>query len=170
MKIKNKHVVKNGSFSFRDVPFMNAAHKRKVAESWESFVVARLNLPKDAVLPGSDYGNIFKPFKKDLYQHLSLHLGHIAHGAQYGLFTAEFQHTADFCRNVREIAAGRSHSGYGFSGGDYGDLNLVMQTVAIRYLPEVEALYQREQEIDEAAELARAVRVVEANGMKVVAP
>lgn len=158
-------IAKKGE-KYTDVQFMTAAEKAGVARDFELFVVARLMMDHSQ-LQETDYGSLFKPFTKRLYDHHSLHLGFIAHFNRSGFFGAQYEQTEDFLRNIQTFARGEGHMGYSFLYTDYGDLNAVIQKVAQHYLPAVEALALSEQQKEHASRVEAAKRLLEAEGMKV---
>lgn len=149
---------------YKDVQFMTAKLKAKVVRDWERFIVARLKLKRSDTLPGSDWGPVFKPFSKDLYNHFNQHLGYIAHGSQWGFFGVQFENTADFLRNVKQISEGRDGMGFGMNREHYADVNRSMTSIARVYLAEVESLKRDEDEEDERQALASARRLLESKG------
>ena len=169
---KDAGIAKNKLAEMKDVRFMTAKQKARVARDFELFILARLKLTREQAgrLPGSDWGTQAIPqFTKGLYVYFSNHLGHIAHGSIHGFFDNQFLQTDDFLRNVQQIADDRN--GYGApltrgwgAGDEYNDLNTVMVAVAKHYWPSVAQLAKEERDADHAQAVDTSKLLLEKEG------
>lgn len=113
--------------NFRDTPFDTAAEKHKVFKDLKRFI--ETGMPKER-------------FTKKLYQHLSLHFGHIAHYNLDGFYETWFQtpkNQLDFLKKHRDEEIGSPDNAW----------NDVRMALA-QWLKEKEIIGELEQTIREA--------------------
>lgn len=173
-KVKDAGLAKNVLGKMKDVQFMTAKEKAKVARDWELFILKRLSFSAADTQQG-DYGTHYKHLTKALYNHMHGHMGYIAHGSAGGFFSAQFEETADFLRNVHAIANNAGCGdvrGYRLVPGmganvDYEDLFEVMIKVAKHYLPTVRALYEEESQEAHRRRVVSAQQLLQSEGFAV---
>lgn len=104
---------------FSNVEFMTARQKQLVLKNWKTFL---------------KHGLKKEHFTRNLYQHLHLHCGFIAHYNIHGFYSTYFEAGQDtehffeqFCSNINGFCG----------GGDYSDLNSEMLEVYKEFKPEI---------------------------------
>lgn len=141
--IPDKRITKHLKASdFKDVQYMSAAEKLKVAKNWETFLRARC--------AAKNPSEMLRAWTRALYNHFYLHLGHIAHYDIHGFYQAQWASWDTFVENVIKLAGDRDHMGSPLARGawganvDYEDLGHWIVEVAKEYLDDVRAKAQQE--------------------------
>jgi len=109
---------------FADSQFMTADEKRKVLRQWKLFVKGGFKKSQ---------------FTKNIYEHLHLHCGFIAHYNIHGFYATYFEDPEDTIRFLRHFD--RDVDGWRYwIAGDYADINEAMCDVVDRHKA---SLYRR---------------------------
>lgn len=88
---------------FKDSEFMTAEQKKKVMVAMERFVASGFAKSK---------------FTRDLYDHLHLHCGFIAHYNKDGFYACRFENPKGLMDTISQLEQAHRHG-----GSDYADIN-----------------------------------------------